>query len=71
MEDISSFRRDVIRSLPGPLFGFPVLCGVVWDDMSNSRERKMITHHLDPIGRDAAQNGLARLDRLRREPGAP
>jgi hypothetical protein len=35
------------------------------DDMSNSRERKMITHYLDPIGRDAAQNGLARLDRLR------
>src|SRR6266481_6279479 len=55
----------VIRSLPGPLFGSPVVCGVVSDDMSNSRERKMITHYLDPIGRDAAQNGLARLDRLR------
>ena len=25
----------------------------------------MIAHHHDPIGRDAVQNGLARLDRLR------
>src|SRR5258708_18109524 len=33
--------------------------------MSDSRERKMIAHYLDPIGRNTAQNGLARLDRLR------
>src|ERR1700738_2264954 len=65
LEDIACLRRDVIRSLPGPLDGFPVVCRVVSDDMSNSRERKMIAHHHDPIGRDAVQNGLARLDRLR------
>src|SRR6266404_5235969 len=64
LEDIER-RRDVIRSLPGPLFGFPVVCRVVSDDMSNSRERKMIAHHHDLIGGDAVQNGLARLDRLR------
>src|ERR1700730_14511916 len=65
LEHIACLRRDVIRSLPGPLDGFPVVCRVVSDDMSNSRERKMIAHHHDPIRRDAVQNGLARLDRLR------
>src|SRR6266478_5149706 len=65
LEDIACLRRDVIRSLPGPLGGFPVVCRVVSDDMSNSWERKMIAHHHHPLGRDAAQNGLARLDRLR------
>src|ERR1700722_9816698 len=57
--------RDVIGSLPDPLGSFPVVCRVAPDDMPNSRERKMIAHHHDPIGRDAVQNGLARLDRLR------
>jgi hypothetical protein len=28
LEDIACFRSDVIRSLPGPQFGFPVVCGV-------------------------------------------
>ena len=46
-------RRDVIRSLPDPLGSFPVVCRVASDDMSNSRERKMIAHHHDPVGRDA------------------
>jgi hypothetical protein len=54
----------VIRSLPGPLGGFPVVCRVVTDDMSNSWERKMIAHHHDPVGRDPVEDGLARLDRL-------
>src|SRR6476660_5616744 len=65
LEDIACLRRDVIRSLPGPLGGFPVVCRVVSDDMSNSRERKMIANHHDLIGGDSVQNGLARLDRLR------
>src|SRR5258707_10412255 len=51
-------------SLPGPLGSFPVICRVVPDDMSNSRERKMIAQRHDPIGRDTVQDGLARLDRL-------
>ena len=58
LEDIAR-RRDVIGSLPDPLGGFPVVCRVASDDMSNSRERKMIAHYLAPIGRDAVQNGLA------------
>jgi hypothetical protein len=64
LEDIAC-RRHVIRWLPDPLGGLPVVCRVASDDMSNSRERKMIAHHRDPIGRDAVENGLARLDRLR------
>jgi hypothetical protein len=48
------------RLATGPLGGFPVVCRVAPDDMSNSWERKMIAHHHDPIGRDAVQNGLAR-----------
>ena len=52
-------RRHVIRSLPDPLGSFPVVCRVASDDMSDSRERKMIAHHHDPIGRDAVQDGLA------------
>src|SRR5258707_10306033 len=51
-------------SLPGPLGSFPVICRAVPDDMSNSRERKMIAQRHDPIGRDTVQDGLARLDRL-------
>jgi hypothetical protein len=53
LEDIAR-RRDVIRSLPDPLGSFPVVCRVPSDDMSNSRERKMIAHHQYPVGRDAA-----------------
>jgi hypothetical protein len=49
----------VIGSRPDPLGRFPVVCRVASDDMSDSRERKMIAHYLDPIGRDAVQNGLA------------
>src|SRR6478752_9434965 len=64
LEDIAR-RRDVFRSLPDPLGSFPVVCRVASDDMSNSRERKMIAHHHGLIGRDPVQNGLARLDRLR------
>src|ERR1700735_154423 len=33
--------------------------------MSNTWERKMTAHHHGSIGRDAVQDGLARLDRLR------
>src|SRR6267378_3775834 len=64
LEDIAR-RRDVFRSLPDPLGSFPMVCRVASDDVSNSREWKMIAHHHDPIGRDAVQNRLARLDRLR------
>src|SRR5580704_12718104 len=56
---------SVIRPLPGPLGSFPVICSVAADDMSDSRERKMKAHHHEPISRNAVQNGLARLDRLR------
>ena len=51
--DMSSGRRrphdrsDVVRSLPDPLGGFPAVCRVVSDDMSNAWERKMIAHHHD------------------------
>jgi hypothetical protein len=59
LEDIARLRRVAIRSLPSPLGRFPVVCRVISDDMSNCRERKMIAHHHDPVGRDAVQNGLA------------
>src|SRR6476659_7284116 len=55
-------RRDVIRSLPDPLGSFPVVCRVASDDMSNSRERKMIAHHHDLIGRDATRSRMALRD---------
>src|SRR5258708_8152145 len=63
--DIVCLRTDVIRSLPVRRGSFPVICRAVSDDVSNSRERKMISHRHYPIGRDAVQNGPARLDRLR------
>jgi hypothetical protein len=46
-----------IRLLPSPLHGFPVVCSVAADDMSNSGERKMIAHRHDHVGRDTVQNG--------------
>src|SRR5258708_19586415 len=54
--------RDVIRSLPDPLGSFPVVCRVASDDMSNSRERKMIAHHHNPSGHHTSQHHLPRLD---------
>src|ERR1700730_8489808 len=65
LEDIAYLRRNIIRSLPGPLGGFPAVCRVASDDMSNSWERKMKTHRQDPVSRDAVKNGRARLNRLR------
>src|SRR5580698_6645680 len=56
---------SVIQPLPGPLGGFPAICRVVPDDMSNGREWKMKAHHHEPISRNTVQDGLARLDRLR------
>src|SRR5712671_7600867 len=61
-----SSGKMFIRSLPGQMGGFPVVCGVAADDMSDCRERNIIAHRHDPIGRDAVQNGLARLDTARR-----
>src|SRR5271155_5269670 len=63
-ETESATPRFATTSLPDPLGGFPVVCRIASDDMSYSRERKMIAHHHDPIGRDSVQNGFARLDRL-------
>jgi NAD(P)-dependent dehydrogenase (short-subunit alcohol dehydrogenase family) len=71
---IAFLRRDIIRSLPGPLDGFPAICRALSDDMSDRREREMIAHGHHPIGCDAVQDGQARLDRLRRivvEEGRP
>src|ERR1700686_3339260 len=65
LEEIAC-RRHVIRSLPDPLGGLPVVCRVASDDMSNSRERKMIADHHGPIGPDAGPEGFWRLDRLPR-----
>src|SRR6476646_805689 len=61
LEDIAR-RRDVFRSLPDPLGSFPVVCRVASDDMSNSRERKMIAHHHGLIGRDATRSRMALRD---------
>ena len=45
--------------------GLPAICLVVFDDVADRRERKMIAHRHDPVGRDAVQDRLARVDRLR------
>ena len=54
-------RRDFIGSRPYPLGGFPMVCRVASDDMSNGRERKMIAYDPDTIGRDAIRIALRDL----------
>ena len=43
--------------------GFPAICLVVFDDVADPWERKMIAHRHDPVGRDVVQDRLARVDR--------
>ena len=47
--------------LPRPRGGFPVVCRVAPDDMSNTWERKMTAHHHDSIGRDAVYDVVPSL----------
>src|ERR1700692_3090740 len=65
LKAIAFLRKNIIRSLPGPLDGFPAVCRVVSDNMSDRREREMVAHGHHPIGRDAVEDGLARLNCLR------
>jgi hypothetical protein len=48
-----------------PLGGLPTICLVVSDNMSNGWERKVVTHGHHPIGRNAVQDRLTRVDRPR------
>ena len=43
--------------------GFPAICLVGFDDMADPRGRKTIAHRHDPVGRNAVQDRLVRVDR--------